>query len=541
MNPASILRCLLEIFDVDLSLNKTEASQKELLVARRLAEIINSLIDCDQFHCDDEVTLDLAEDFDDYYNDDDIVHYDNDDNDDNNDNDADDEWDDKDDVKENCQLNNYSLEFMKEVVDFADAKDSSGKRRRSWKTVKSRYRSIPDQVYISRFRRYLAQNGTKRQKTQNVDNVVYQKFLNAREQYLPIHDLDIQRWALQAAKEMNLDNFLASDSWLLKFKSRHGICSRKVTNVVTKKEIVNFDNIKKSEIDFLENFHRLSKKYSPEEILNTDQVGIEKELYSTRTLSFQGEKKTFGCVASKNATTHSYTIQPTISLDGQLIGPMYICLQEPNGRMGEIVKRHLFQPKNVVITCSSSGKLTSSLVKYWRDKVLVPTIGKKALLLSDSWSGQNDDTIYTDLKSSGKAVHRIQIPPKTTSDIQPLDKYFNRQIKVLAKKIYNRVTLDELNVNLHERNNIIKLVSIIHNQLSAPVFKNMILYSWYASGYLQKNPSPFKNVNDVCFSSLTTYQSCQTDKCIEQAFITCSWCSKNLCFKHFFIEYHFHD
>ncbi len=32
----------------------------------------------------------------------------------------------------------------------------------------------------------------------------------------------------------------------------------------------------------------------------------------------------------------------------------------------------MFQPQNVVITCSKSGKLTTSLVYYWRDKVLAP-------------------------------------------------------------------------------------------------------------------------------------------------------------------------
>ena len=208
--------------------------------------------------------------------------------------------------------------------------------------------------------------------------------------------------------------------------------------------------------------------------------------------------------------------------------------------MDDIVKRRLFQAKNIVITCSSSDKLMNSLVKYWRDKVLVPSIGRKTLLLSDSWSGENGDNIDNDLKSIGKAVHRIQIPPRTTSDIQPLDKSFNRQIKNFAKKLYNRVALDQLNVNLYERNNIIKLVSIIHNQLSAPVFKKMILYSWYASGYLKDDPSPFKNINDVCFSNLKNI-TCQTDKCHESSFITCSWCSKNLCLQHFFIEYHFHQ
>ena len=244
--------------------------------------------------------------------------------------------------------------------------------------------------------------------------------------------------------------------------------------------------------------------------MNTDQVGIEKELHSTRTLSIQGEKETFGSVLSKNAATHSYIVQRTISLYVKLAGSMSLCLQKPNGHVSDIVKRSLFEPKNVVITCSSPGKLTSSLVKYWRDKVLVPSIGRKVLLLSDSWSSQNDESIYHDIKSIKKEIRRIQIPPKTTSDIQPLDKYFQCQIKNLAKRLYNRVALDQLNVILHERNNIIRLLvpSLIHNQISVPVFENMILYSWYACGYLKDDPSPFKNVNEVCFPNLTINQNC---------------------------------
>ena len=49
--------------------------------------------------------------------------------------------------------------------------------------------------------------------------------------------MDIQRWGLQAAKQRNLDDFQASITWLLEFKKRHGICSRKITNIVTKSEI----------------------------------------------------------------------------------------------------------------------------------------------------------------------------------------------------------------------------------------------------------------------------------------------------------------
>ena len=240
---------------------------------------------------------------------------------------------------------------------------------------------------------------------------------------------------LKASYELKLENFAASNLsfWLLTFKSRHSIASRRVTNIVTHREIENFDAIQKSEEQFLKEFHRLTPYYKTTEIYNTDQVGIEREVRSTRTLSFQGEKSTFGAVSSKNATTHSYMIQPTISLEGELIGAMYLCLQEPKGKMGDTVKKNLFEPTNVVITCSTSGKLTSSLVLYWRDHCLAPSIGHNSLLLSDSWSAQNDNKIYSDLKSIGKDVKRIMIPQHTTPDIQPLDKFFNRQMKFFTK------------------------------------------------------------------------------------------------------------
>ena len=60
------------------------------------------------------------------------------------------------------------------------------------------------------------------------------------------------------------------------------------------------------EEDFIKLFGKLSPKIGGAKIFNTDQVGIEKEQHSTRTLSFQGERKTFGVVESNNAITHSY-------------------------------------------------------------------------------------------------------------------------------------------------------------------------------------------------------------------------------------------
>jgi hypothetical protein len=55
--------------------------------------------------------------------------------------------------------------------------------------------------------------------------------------------------------------------------------------------MLNSDEILKSEEDFIKLFNKLSPKYKEAKIFNTDQVGIEKEQYSTRTLSFKVNEK----------------------------------------------------------------------------------------------------------------------------------------------------------------------------------------------------------------------------------------------------------
>ena len=210
-----------------------------------------------------------------------------------------------------------------------------------------------------------------------------------------------------------------------------------------------------------------------------------------------------------------------------------------NGRMGEVVKTRSFKPDNVVVTCSSSGKLTSSLVTYWRDNCLLPSIPGKCLLLSDSWSAQSDPKLYEKSMCGGKDIVGLEILSKTTSDLQPLDTFFNRQIKNFIKKVHQLVALDEIDVHMSDRNNIIKLVSLLHKQLSAPVFGPMIRYAWYAASLLKDDPSPFQSVLEVCFPSATTNEGCNVHNFEESVFITCAICFKKLCFTDFFAYYYY--
>ena len=88
--------------------------------------------------------------------------------------------------------------------------------------------------------------------------------------------------------------------------------------------------------------------------------------------------------------THSYTIQPTISIDRNLLTPLFICLQEEKREFGQQVIQRLLKPENVYVSCSSSGKMTKKLVKEWYRNALLPSVEEKCVLLLDSWTGHKD-------------------------------------------------------------------------------------------------------------------------------------------------------
>lgn len=159
---------------------------------------------------------------------------------------------------------------------------------------------------------------------------MYDKLEEARERVLSAHDHDLRWWALQKAAKDPFLNFQASEHWLRVFKHCHRICPRKITKLVIHHQVDNSAAITVFVNSFLVDVKHEMNLYAPEQILNTDRIDLELEMHSIRTLSHQSENVTLVRVRSKNSTTHSYTILPIISLAGQFVGPVYLCLKEPN-------------------------------------------------------------------------------------------------------------------------------------------------------------------------------------------------------------------
>ncbi|CAF2135645.1 unnamed protein product [Rotaria magnacalcarata] len=95
----------------------------------------------------------------------------------------------------------FSLDYMKRAVEYFYEKDPLTRQlKRNWCT------------------KYIENGGTKKQKIDDVDIFAYDQFENARHQLLPVHDIDLRRWSLKKACELNLRDFEASHTWLLNFK-----------------------------------------------------------------------------------------------------------------------------------------------------------------------------------------------------------------------------------------------------------------------------------------------------------------------------------
>ena len=136
-------------------------------------------------------------------------------------------------------------------------------------------------------------------------------------------------------------------------------------------------------------------------------------------------------------------------------------------------------PLNVFVDANVSGKITNEHLKTFFLSVLNPYLSTNTLVLCGSWSGHKDEQVLLEA-FGGKDVDLKIIPPKTTKYAQLLDVYFFRQYKIYAKTItvFIKLRSSKMYPKLNDRFCIMKLHSVIYNQLSAEAYTPMLRYAW---------------------------------------------------------------
>ncbi|OXA46117.1 Tigger transposable element-derived protein 6 [Folsomia candida] len=323
-----------------------------------------------------------------------------------------------------------SLPYKKRAVEVYE-------NRKKWKfsTFKQQFSKVRKPHYLTRWKKHIQMGGTKFELFMHIENFVSHQFRLCREQFLPVHDMDLKKWAIVKASEFPGFVFKASHSWLNVFKRRNKIVSRKIQKLVSFREVKDIEQIRNDAEYFRNQIVPMLQNFSPDQIFNTDQTGFRYEMTSTRTLSKKGERYTFGsCMSPKNKYTHSYTVQYVISYAGEILDPLFICLQEVDGKFGPRILDTMLLALNLYVTCTKSGKLNRSKVEEFLDEVLLKNQTGNILYIQDRWSGQTDNTLYTSRCTEELNIDVMYIPEHCTDVCQPT--YFHRQLKYLARQFY---------------------------------------------------------------------------------------------------------
>lgn len=390
---------------------------------------------------------------------------------------------------------------------------------------------LKNMKYLAKWEEDIKSGGTTIDKYSVIDSWTYDRFVEARQNYQQVTTRDLQQWALSASSQFDGLNFKASDSWVKKFKKQHKIRQRKISKYVTERETITLEETLAAAETFRKQMRALIPSFNKNFIINTDQTDCQYQSTYNRTKR-----------QSISKVTHSYTAQYAMTMSGKLLPLVFVCLQESTGvfvpKVQKSIDEYLKTYRNVVVTSSKSGKVTTQLYAKFLTDALAPYVGKeKFLLLIDSWDGQTNPALYDEIFQDDEGIGTCTIkviPPKCTPLCQPCDVYFYRQVKNFIKRLQNCSVLIEQQREISSRDDCIKIHSIVHHQLSAPIFTKMLSYAWFASK-LTDEREIFMNVNEVCFPLDILKISCQ---CKKTGFIQCARCRMTYCFTCFYDEYH---
>lgn len=414
-----------------------------------------------------------------------------------------------------------------------------GCRKRKFSTVQKNHRKIKSIGTLYKFEDKQIR-GNRSETMKKINQKVFDYFVQARHSFARIHDRNVRAWGLRTKAEIDTENklkFRASLGWLNKWKRRFGVTSRKITHTVSKRKLINNEKIQDEAITFALEINDLITELNlkPQQIVNTDQSRFCKEDHSGRTLDFKGAKHVFGAAGSMTATSHSYMIMPIVSMDGDLLSPMYLLSAEPGGKFPQNKNS---DPSNLQCYPGKSVNMSKNDLEQFMRDVFWPSIIRQigdehtVLLLVDSWSSNHDEELIESTRPVHINLIRKLIPAGCTGLIQPLDVGFFRMYKNFVRHITDTICLLS-DFPIWSRENFIRLQSLTHYQFSAPRFREMIKYSFFKCRYTNVEPKKFLTPIAFCFDpeAIVNCHICSAVACFR-----CAHCTNFFCLNHTLIE-----
>lgn len=267
-----------------------------------------------------------------------------------------------------------------------------------------------------------------------LDNALFLWFTQERQKGIPITGPLIKEKALLLNKLMNGDqSFSASCGFLDRWKKRHGIRQLTITG-----EKLSADN--NAATEYVEEFKEISSLYSPQQVYNADETGLNFKALPTKSLASQEEKSAPGFKMDKQRLT----VLACSNASGTNKLPLMV--------IGKSAKPRCFKNMNmdslpVYYKNQKKAWMDRDLFKNWFEKQFVPNVKAyneenglplRALLLIDNAPSHPEEMqlVCGDIKA-------IFLPPNVTSILQPMDQGVLQAIKQNYRKMLLRSLLED--------------------------------------------------------------------------------------------------
>jgi hypothetical protein len=263
----------------------------------------------------------------------------------------------------------------------------------------------------------LKRRTVKKATDSSLDDALYLWFTQKRSQGIPVSGPILMAKALELNKELHPgdQNFKASQGWLSKFQSRHGIRQLAIQGekMSANKEVV--ESFKLNICQLIE-----EEGLALSQVYNCDETGLYWKALPSKTLASHNEKTAPGYKVSKERVT----ILACANCTGDHKLRLTLIGKAQNPRALKNVSRNALP---VRYSSHKSAWMTSQLFQQWFFEEFIPSTKKylqtrnlpiRALLLLDNAPSHPSTSILQSEDGNFKCVF---LPPNTTSLIQPMD------------------------------------------------------------------------------------------------------------------------
>lgn len=268
-----------------------------------------------------------------------------------------------------------------------------------------------------------------------IDEALFIWFSQERQRGTPLSGPLIQEKAVHLNKLMNGDpKFIASNGWLDRWKKRHGIRQLSITgeslsanHQVAQEYIAEFADIVSSQ------------NYSPQEIYNCDETGLNFKALPNKSLAAKQELNAPGFKMCKERVT----VLACSNAAGTNKLPLMVIGKSKNPRAFKNINVNSLP---VFYRHQKKAWMTSALFKEWFHVQFIPSVKKfseknglppRALLVIDNAPSHasTEELVNGDIKA-------IFLPPNVTPLLQPMDQEVLQNMKCVYKKMLLRSLIE---------------------------------------------------------------------------------------------------